>query len=314
MSSQTLDWSLLPPTYKTPMVFSLPLSKRFGAPIYCKLENLQPSGSFKDRGISLLCSHLVQKGALELVSASGGNAGLAAAYAGLRLGVRVRVLAFEGITDLAMERIESLGAQVVRAGETWSEVHQHALKLSRKSGRAYVPPFDHPIIWQGYSSMVSELAEECGKPGAIVLSVGGGGLLSGIARGMREQSWLDVPIVAAETDGAHSFNLSLKAGKNITMDRIDSIAITLGATRVADEALRVASSFEVHSHVVSDAQAVSACLSFLGEHRMLVEPACGAALASIQHAVELRREDDSPVFVIVCGGSGADIDSLQSFS
>jgi L-serine/L-threonine ammonia-lyase len=143
-----------------------------------------------------------------------------------------------------------------------------------------------------------------------VLSVGGGGLLCGVALGLERRGWGDVPIIAAETEGAASYAAALRAGAPVTLDRIATVAVTLGARTVAAEAVRWAARRPIVPFVTSDAAAVEACWSFANDHRLLVEPACGAALAAVyQHSPALAGAPS--VLVIVCGGSGVTMERLQ---
>lgn len=182
-----------------------------------------------------------------------------------------------------------------------------------------VSPFDHPLIWEGHASLVRELKESLGTPpGAVVLAVGGGGLLAGVTAGLLEVGWQHVPIVAMETRGAHSFNAALKAGRLVTLPDITSVARSLGAKTVAARTLECAKECEVLSEVVEDQEAVSAVQRFLDDERMLVEPACGAALAAVYSGILGRLQAEgrlspslAPVVVIVCGGNNISSQQLQ---
>lgn len=256
--------------------------------IRLKLEALQPSGSFKIRGIGHLCRHHVERGATCLVSSSGGNAGLATAWAGRRLGVEVLVVTPETTPEWVRERIRALGARVEVHGAAWDDADAYARSLSG----AYVHPFDDPLVRKGHSTLIDELPDE---PRAIVVSVGGGGLLCGVAEGLERRGW-STPILAVETEGAASLAAAIKADRVVDIGAITSIAKTLGARRVAEETLAWTRRREVRSVVVSDAQALMACRRFAEDHRILVEPSCGAALAAM--------EDLDRGVVVVCGGSG----------
>ena len=149
--------------------------------------------------------------------------------------------------------------------------------------------------------MIDELAQQGIKPGAVVLSVGGGGLLSGAVAGMLRLGWSDVPILAMETRGAESFAAALVAGEVVRLPGITSIASSLGARQVCDQAVLSAQRHPVISDVISDAVAVGGCESLLREHRILVEPACGAAVAAVTEPSTCLADVES-VLVIVCGG------------
>lgn len=128
---------------------------------------------------------------------------------------------------------------------------------------------------------MDELVAEGIKPGAIVLSVGGGGLLCGVQRGLERHGWQDVRIIAVETEGAASFAAAQKAGKPVRLEAITSIATSLGALAVTHGTLTTKDSVVTESMVVSDKEAVRAMRKFADEERVLVEPACGAALAGV---------------------------------
>ncbi len=297
----------------TPMWDSEPLSRALGVPVHLKMEALQPCGSFKIRGLGRVCAARVAGGARRLLCSSGGNAGLAVAYAGRRLGVAVTVVVPRSTSTWARERIAAEGAEVVEHGAAWAEAHAHA--LSRMSeGTAYVHPFDDPETWAGHATMIDEAAAQLQRrPGAVVVAVGGGGLLCGVLQGLQRVGWGEVPVLAVETTGAASLSAAMAAGALVTLPRIDTLATTLGAATVAAEALAWTQRRPVQSWQVSDRAAVVACERFLDDHRVLVEPACGAGLSAIYDAAAPLRTASS-VLAIVCGGAGVSLALLRAWS
>ncbi len=288
---------------ETQLSESVALSKRAGRRVFLKLENLQPSGSFKMRGISTLCQDIINKGGTHIISSSGGNAGYTAAYVANQLGVKATVFVPVSTGDHVVAKLREVNADVRKHGRFWQEAHDSAVEFQRTSGGELIHPFDNPIIWEGHASMIREAAMQMPKPDAVLLTVGGGGLLSGVAMGMSAVNWDDVHILAIETRGADSLSQAMIAGKPIRLKEITSIAKTLGANQVCDEAFRVSQAYNVKSVVVSDDEAVSACRSFADDHRFLVEPACGAALSLI-YSNHAAIRDYKSVLVIVCGGIG----------
>jgi L-serine/L-threonine ammonia-lyase len=288
---------------RTPLVESEALGRILGRRVLLKLEALQPGGSFKIRGIGLRCERLRAAGVRRFVSSSGGNAGLAVAHAGRRLGVPVTVFVPESTPPMMRDRIRAEGAEVEVRGRGWDEAHQAALQIAEQTGAGYLHPFEGTDVWEGHATMIDEVADEGARPGAVVLSVGGGGLLCGVAMGMHRHGWTDIPIVAAETEGAASLAAAMSAGRLVTLDRITSLATTLGARTVSPEALAWTRRHPVSAWTVSDRQAVDACWRFAQDHRLLVEPACGAALSAVYERAEPLAAAD-PVLVIVCGGAG----------
>ncbi|QHG64698.1 pyridoxal-phosphate dependent enzyme [Pseudomonas putida] len=295
---------------QTPLIESRPLSLAAGRSVWLKLDALQPCGSFKLRGVGHACEVHHARGARHFVSSSGGNAGLAVAYAGRKLGVPVTVVVPETTTERARQLLGLEDAKVVVHGSSWQEANELALTLVG-AGDAFIHPFDDPLLWAGHASLVDEVAATGFKPDAVVLSVGGGGLLSGVVEGLQRHGWGDVPVLAVETTGAASLHAAMQAGHTVELPRIASVASSLGAKRVAEQAIACTRQHPVHSHLVSDRAALEACERFLLDHRVLVEPACGAALA-VAYA-EGALAGYRHVLVVVCGGATATLEQIRAW-
>ncbi|KAI9046570.1 hypothetical protein LZ554_009314 [Drepanopeziza brunnea f. sp. 'monogermtubi'] len=328
------------PWLKTPCVKSVSLSRAAGCNVYLKLETLQPSGSFKSRGIgNLLRNAIATHGPskpIHFYCSSGGNAGLACVVAATMLKRPATIVVPLSTTPLMIEKLRTLGADVVQKGEHWSEADAYLREvlLDKDEHGVYVPPFDHEDIWAGAATIIDELEEDdqMGKLGydAVVCSVGGGGLFCGIMQGLEQHQRLakGVKVLAVETKGADSLNLSVQNRKLMRLPAITSIASSLGATQVASQAfiwaLREEEEEEevVTSHVLSDAEAAMACVNFADDERILVEPACGASIAPAYsdtlHALlfpSLSPEEFSQknIVIIVCGGSNVTLQTLQAY-
>jgi L-serine/L-threonine ammonia-lyase len=279
---------------------------------FVKMDSYQPSGSFKIRGIGLLCQRLKDEGARAFISSSGGNAGLAAAYAGHALGVPVTVVVPSTTPDFMHARIAALGAQVIVEGDVWDVADDLAQAMVARGEGAYVPPFDHPLLWEGHSTMVDEIVAQGPVPDAVVVAVGGGGLLCGVAEGLARHGLDAVTIVAVETEGSASLARSIEAGSPVTLERLETIASSLGARRVADAAFAWSQRRPVTPVVVSDADAVRACARFADDHLNLVEPACGAAL-SLAYDDHPALAPYARVAVIACGGVVVSLEKLAAW-
>ncbi len=296
----------------TPLIESRRLSVLAGHSVWLKLDALQPPGSFKIRGIGHACEAYLARGARRFVSSSGGNAGLAVAYAGRLLGVPVTVVVPETTTESAKELLRLENAEVIVHGASWQEANDLARSLIGATD-AFLHPFDDPLLWHGHATLVDEVFRSGLRPDAIVLSVGGGGLLSGVVEGLHRYGWFDIPVVAVETEGAASFYEATKVGRTVELERITSIATSLGAKRVCEKAMQCLKEHPIHSMVVSDQSALSACERFLADHRIVVEPACGASLAvAYEDSPELKRF--SNVLVVVCGGATCTIDQIREWA
>ncbi|MFM0653594.1 pyridoxal-phosphate dependent enzyme [Paraburkholderia sediminicola] len=297
---------------ETPLLESRRLSMLSGKSVWLKIEAMQPPGSFKIRGIGLACQEYAKLGATHFISSSGGNAGIAVAYAGRQLQVPVTVVVPETTSDRAKNLISQEGAKVVVHGASWQDANELAQSMVGE-GAAFLHPFDDPLLWRGHASMIDEVARTGFKPDAIVLSVGGGGLLCGVLEGLKRNGWQDLPVVAAETSGADSFAQSLSAGRRVELSSITSLATSLGARQICEQALKLSERHAVKSAVVSDRAAVLACESFLEDHRILVEPACGASLALL-YEQHVALEASTRPMVIVCGGVTSTMKQLSAWS
>ncbi|QSQ17444.1 pyridoxal-phosphate dependent enzyme [Myxococcus landrumensis] len=301
----------MPLHIQTPYIRSRAASLRLGKDVLLKLDAMQPSGSFKLRGIGAVCEARHAAGARRFVSSSSGNAGIAVAYSGRELGVPVLVVVPESSSARARDRIRFEGAELVVHGASWAEANAYAQSVMGADD-AFVHPFDDPGLWPGHATMVDEMAATGPKPDAVVVAVGGGGLLCGVLEGLARNGWGDVPVVATETEGADCYARSLEAGRPIELPAITSIATSLGAKRPSSTAVEWATRHSIESVVVSDAAAVAACLRFLDEHQLLVEPSCGSALAALETASPVLAAA-SRIAVIVCGGVTATVETLQAF-
>lgn len=295
----------------TPLVPSQVLSTRAGRQILLKLDNLQPAGSFKIRGHGHLCVTAASNGVRHFISSSGGNAGAAVAHAGQALGVPVTIVVPSSTPEFMISRLRACDASVIVHGSVWDESDRHARDLveTEPPGRAiHISPFDHPLLWAGHASLVEELKDDLAgqTPAAIVVSVGGGGLFLGVAEGARRVGWGEVPIITAETEGAASFAAMVAAGGEVVrLKEIASVAKSLGALAVSQRCAEwVREGRKVLPLIVSDREAVEACSLLAVQHRVLVEPACGAAVAAVvNRPARLAGIRDGPIVVVVCGGN-----------
>jgi L-serine/L-threonine ammonia-lyase len=294
---------------KTPLYRSFRHSNKKRA-IYYKMEALQPSASFKLRGVGLLCSKLASEGTQKFVIASGGNAGLAVAYSAYMLGIESEVVVPESSSEEMKVKIKELGAKLHVHGKSWAEAHDFAVKLADNDKVSYVHPFDHPLLWEGHLTLVEELCNAIEEPDYIVVSVGGGGLFCGIMLGLEKVAWNRCKVICVETEGAASLSKSLTAGEQITLNNIDTIAGSLGAKRIADKAWEMAQSNKVISYVCSDSQAIIGSRDFLDEYRIVTEAACGAALSVLKSPL---IDDATSVVFIVCGGAAMSAETLLNW-
>jgi L-serine/L-threonine ammonia-lyase len=296
----------------SPLLQSRPLSILSGKTVWLKYDALQPSGSFKLRGIGAVCEEYAGQGKRRFISSSGGNAGIAVAYAGRQLSVPVTVVVPETTTPRAKGLIEQEGASVIVHGASWMEANALAQSMLEHEA-AFVHPFDNPTLWAGHATIIDEVAGANLPFDAVIVSVGGGGLLSGVVEGLRRNGLGDVPVVAVETAGADSLAQSVAAGARVELAAITSIATSLGAKKVCENAWEVTRSHDVRCHVVSDLEALEACDKFLHDHRILVEPACGATLAAVYSRDQSIIAGFEAPLAIVCGGATVTYEQIRAW-
>ncbi|OWP02200.1 serine family amino acid catabolism- protein [Marssonina coronariae] len=324
---------------RTPLIESPSLSTAAGCRIFLKLDNFQPSGSFKYRGIS----HLMRSATLDrdqssftqlhYYCSSGGNAGIACATAARVLGYPATVVIPLSTSSFMANKIRQLGATVHQVGASWLDADRFLKEslLSKDPNGFYVPPFDNPIIWEGASSMFEEVYEQMEDEGGfdgVVCSVGGGSLFTGIMTAIERNHTPSrrrpqpPQVLAVETRGAESLNASLIEGKHISLPKITSIATSLGIVRVASRAFEFAQNSNVKSLVLSDAEAAMGSVRFAEDEDLLVEVSCGVSLAAVYNG-ELRKamgrdvSDEEwrkrKIVVAICGGSDVTPGLLEKY-
>ncbi|HAP64838.1 MAG TPA: serine dehydratase, partial [Cytophagales bacterium] len=211
--------------HPTPLLKSHHLQKQLGKSIYYKMECYQPTGSFKIRGMEHLVRQYMKQGRKHFVASSGGNAGYSVAYVGQQLGATVKVVVPKTTSEFMIEKIRNLGTEVSVVGDVWDEAHAHAVVQAYETDAVYVSPFDDPLLWAGHSTLVTEMDQQLKEqaPDAVIVSVGGGGLLCGVLEGMLYMGWNDTQVITTETEGAASFAKSLEANKLITLPEIATV-------------------------------------------------------------------------------------------
>ncbi|KAF7295118.1 PALP domain-containing protein [Mycena indigotica] len=331
----------------SPLIRSSRLSSLSNALVNLKLETVHPAMSFKSRGIGYFveCAKQAHGSGLHVVVASGGNAGLAAACAARQLQVRCTVFIPEGATQTTINLLEGEDADVVVGGKDYAEALQAAkILVDSKENAVMVPAYDDPVVWEGHSSLVSELAHQLPqtRPRAIFCSVGGGGLLGGVIKGCARAGWDAVPIVALETIGSDCFyhslalnrqgqGVDLPAGVKAIYDQTHQVWLahfssfaskasgSLGASQPAAGVVKMAleRAGPVISVTVPDELSMQAAYNFADDHQLLVELACSTTLVPA-YKKELLDEifpgtDERPFVFVVCGGFKISVQDLTSY-
>lgn len=221
---------------RTPMMTATALKTALpGAPgIVLKLECLQATGSFKARGASnKLCTLDAKQIARGIVTASGGNHGIAVAYAGWMAQVPATIFVPEGVSPLKAEKIQGYGAKLVVGGRHFDEANAAALDLAKRDGLAYFHPYEDPAVIAGQGTLSLEILGDDPAVDTILVAVGGGGLIAGMASAAKALK-PSVRIVGIEPVGAPTLHDALKAGRVVTLPGIATSVLTMAALRTGE--------------------------------------------------------------------------------
>jgi threonine dehydratase len=267
-----------------------------------KLEFLQHSGSFKARGAfnRILSADLPEAGVL---AASGGNHGLAVAHAAASLGVPAEVYVPENAPAFKVARLHALGAKVVHHGREYAEAYTGALTRAGECGALFCHAYDQPDVAAGQGTLAVELLEQTGGVDTIVLAVGGGGLLAGVAAAAEGHA----RVVGVEPRSIPTLHTALASGGPVDVPVSGVAADSLGARRLGSIAYEVATRTGVRSVLVSDEDIVAARRWVWDRTRMAVEHAAGAAVAALLTGA-YRPEPGERVAVVLCGANTNPVD------
>jgi threonine dehydratase len=286
----------------TPLVRAHHCSLELGANVFFKLETLQPTHSFKVRGAftALGCLDPEEK-KRGVVTASGGNHGLAVAHVASVLGIPATVYLPESATQAKLAAIRRLHPELIIHGRDWDDAHALASKAARESGRSYIHPFDNTLVMAGQATIGVELLEQLPKTNLIVASIGGGGLISGIISAVRHYS-PGTRVYGVETLGADSMFQSRKAGKIVELAAITSIAETLGARKTGKTQFDIVTQHAADVVTVSDESAIRALLRLVQQEKLLAEPAASCSLAALLEG-RIPVKPGENVVVVLCGAN-----------
>jgi threonine dehydratase len=266
-----------------------------------KLELLQHTGSFKPRGAFNRLLTAKESGELTgqgIVAASGGNAGLAAAYAARELGVPARI--FVPVTAPApkVAKLRTLDAEVVQVGNEYAEAYQAALQARDASGALLLHAYDQPEVVAGQGTIGLELLDQAGMFDTVLVAVGGGGLIAGIATAIGDNA----QVIGVEPELAPTLHGALAAGQPVDGPVAGVAADSLGARRLGDLAFAAAQQYGVRSLLVDEDAIVAARNELWRDHHLAVEHGAAVAYAALASGV-YKPAGGERVVVVVCGAN-----------
>ncbi len=288
-------WQLIRPHIRRTPVVEVPtgvLGTR--APLALKLESLQVGGSFKGRGAfhKLLASKVPEAG---IIAASGGNHGVAAAYAARALGHRAEIFVPTIASPAKVARLKKYGAIVHQLGAVYAEARAASEKRAAETGALIVPAYEDEVVFAGAGSVALEFAEQATFD-TLLVAVGGGGLIAGCAAAIGE----DVRIVAVETEGTPTLHEALRAGHPVDVKVSGIAADALGASRIGTPNFEMAQKRVAESVLVSDDAVAKAQSALWEELRVIAEPAGATGLAALMSGT-YRRAAGERIATLVCG-------------
>jgi threonine dehydratase len=278
-------------------------------PLWLKCEFLQYTGVFKTRGAFNRLLAARDRGELDpsagVVIASGGNAGLANAYAAATLGVRATVFVPETAPSVKIERIREYGADVQQVGSEYAEASEAAIDYANRSGALLSHAYDQLEIAAGAGTLAEEILEDEPDIDTIVVAVGGGGLYAGIAAAAEGRA----RVVAVEPFSCPTLHAALEAGRPVDVSVSGVAADSLGARRIGDIAFTMASRVSPTSVLVGEDAIVSARLQLWRDYRIPAEYGAAAAFAALSSDAYQPARDER-LAVVVCGAN-TDVRTLE---
>lgn len=277
-----------------------------GCSVWLALEHLQFTGSFKARGAQNFLTAHAEQGTLPdagVTIASGGNAGLACAWAARAQGVRATVFVPATAPEVKVRRLREYGADVRLVGSEYAEALAACQQFASTSGALTSHAYDHPLIAAGAGTVLDEIRAQVRQLDTVVVAVGGGGLFAGVAAAAQQHG---IRTVAVEPRTCRALNAALEAGQPVDVPVASVAADSLGARRASAMALAGAQRDDVHSLLVDDEVVVEARRTLWEDRRLVVEHAAATAVAALAPAgggPAYAPSDGERIAVVLCGGN-----------
>ena len=288
--------------FPTACQHSIPLSEASGVQIFCKFENAQRTGSFKERGarnaLAQLAPDQKKRG---VIAASAGNHAQALAYQGKLLGIPATVVMPQYAPLIKVTNCQRLGATVVLHGHDFADAKSHAHALAAEKGLAYIDGYDDPAIIAGQGTLGLEILDQAKDVDAVIVPVGGAGLIAGVSlaiKSVRPQT----KVVAVEAENVASFSAALNAGKPTKFDLKPTLADGLAIPQVGANAFAVARDHVDQTITVSEEQIAIAILRLIELEKTVVEGAGATPLAALLSG-KLPELAGKRVVLPLCGGN-----------
>jgi threonine dehydratase len=287
---------------RTPLERSRTFSEMTGADVHLKLENFQRTGAFKIRGaMNRIATLTPEEREAGVVTASAGNHAQGVALAATREGVDSTIVMPKHAPVSKVKATRGYGGRVVLEGIDYEEAQAHAHEIERNEGRTYVHAFDDEAVMAGQGTIGLEIVEDCPDVETVVVPIGGGGLIAGIATAVTEQLE-DVRVVGVQAEGADSAARSLELGRVETIDSVDTIADGIATRSIGERTFEVIEERVDEVVTVSDREIAHALTLLLERSKTLVEGAGAVPLAAVLSGA-FEYGDDETIVAALCGGN-----------
>lgn len=290
---------------RTPLIAAGPLKdppfgRETGGVLWLKLENLQVTGSFKARGatnaLRSLSEEEIRRG---IITASGGNHGLAVAYAGWQAKTRAVIYLPENVPAAKADKLRAWGAEVAIEGAVWDDANDAALAAAERGGLSYIHPFADPKVIAGQGTVGLEILQDRPETDLLLVAVGGGGLMSGVATAAKALK-PDVRVIGVEPTGAPTLKESVAAGSLVTLPKVETEAVTLAPRRSAGINLEIIRRTVDDFVLVSD-QEMRAAARWLWFELGIAAELSGAAVLAALLTGRVAPPPDARVAALICG-------------
>lgn len=286
---------------KTPVFTSSYFGDKTNNTLIFKCECLQHTHSFKVRGAFNKIINIKDKQNKTVITCSGGNHGLAVTYAARQFAMKAIVVVPEFVAQFRIDMIKALGGDVIIYGKTIEEANNKVKEYTQNPNCIFVHPFDDEEVITGQATLAYELLQEVPDIDAIMVSIGGGGLIAGIAQYAKEFN-PRIKIYGTQTIGADAMAQSIEANKIVTLPAITSVATSLGATRVAEQTFAVVKKQVEQVIAVPDTEAMRDVKAILEVEKLFVEPASSCNLSALL-SDKMTHVTGKKVAIILCGGN-----------
>ncbi len=288
--------------YYSPCPPSIPLSEVTGMEIFCKLDNLQRTGSFKERGARNALAQLpLDQQKRGVVAASAGNHAQALAYQGRLLGVPATVVMPKFAPLIKINNCQKLGATVILEGKDFAEAKARAHEIAAEQGLAYIDGYDDPAIIAGQGTAGLEIVAQVPNLEAVIVPVGGGGLLAGVSLAIKTLR-PEAKVIAVEADHVASFSAALEAGKPVHIETRPTLADGLAIAQVGKNAFEIARQHTDKVVLVNEEQIALSILRLVELEKSVVEGAAATPLAACLSG-QLAELAGKRVVLLLCGGN-----------